>query len=115
MSIRLVAADDLVVPPEFIRMVFRPAGAEAIETEIASAAALPTNDFAAVPPAVVFSIDVIGCKTSVVDECVGEDTFVARGCVGNLVRGRNDALDVEVPVHGAVVGNPLCPIEDPGS
>jgi hypothetical protein len=112
---RLVAADDLVVPPEFIRLVFRPSNGEPITTDVFNTIALPGNAFAEVPPGVVFSLDVIGCKTNVADECVEEDTFIARGCVGNLVRGRNDPLEVEVPVHSAVVGNPLCPIEDPAS
>jgi hypothetical protein len=112
-TLRLVAGEGLAVPPEFLRLVFRPAEGEAIETDVFTSLALPDNAFAAIPPGVVFSVDVIGCKTNVAEDCVDEDSFVARGCAGNLVRGRDEPLEVEVPVHSAVVGNPLCPIEAP--
>jgi hypothetical protein len=112
-TFRLVPASDLVVPPEFVRLVFRPSGADAIETEPGSTSALPTNEFAAIIPGTTFSIDVIGCKNNVADDCQTEDTFVARGCKGGLVQTPDAPLEVEVEVHGAVVGNPLCPVEDP--
>jgi hypothetical protein len=112
-TFRLVPASDLVVAPEFVRLVFRPSGADAIETEPGSTSSLPTNAFVGIIPGTTFSIDVIGCKNNVADDCQTEDTFVARGCKGGLVQSPDEPLEVEVEVHGAVVGNPLCPVEDP--
>jgi hypothetical protein len=113
-TLTLVAAPDLSVPPEFIRLVFRPQAAEPIESEIFSVIALPDNEFAAVEPGVVFSVDVIGCTDNQRDACETEASFNARGCTGGLVRGRNDPLAITVELHGAVQGNALCPVEDPG-
>jgi hypothetical protein len=111
----LVAADDLTVPPEFLRLVFRPQGEDPVESEIFPLIALPDNAFAAVTPGLVFSVDVIGCTDNQRDGCETEDTFNARGCRGALVRGRNDPLEITVELHGAVQGNALCPVEDPAS
>jgi hypothetical protein len=114
-TLTLVAADDLTVPPEFVRLVFRPQGADPIETAIFPRIALPDNAFVEVKPGVVFSVDVIGCTDNDVESCATEDTFNARGCTGGLVRGRNDPLAITVELHGAVQGNALCPVEDPAS
>jgi hypothetical protein len=112
-TLSLVAADDLTVPPEFIRLVFRPKDAEPVETEIFTRLALPENAFVEVQPGVVFSVDVIGCTDNTRETCESEETFNARGCTGGLVRGREDTLAITVELHGAVQGNALCPVEAP--
>lgn len=112
-TLRLVSADDLTVPPEFLRLVFRPKDEDPIETEIVTTLALPQNAFVEVKPGVVFSVDVIGCTDNARDACEGEESFNARGCTGGLVRGRNDPLEITVELHGAVQGNALCPVEAP--
>jgi hypothetical protein len=112
-TLKLVAAEDLTVPPEFVRLVFRPRDVEPIETEIFSMLAPPQNAFAEVAPGVVFSVDAIGCTDNQREACEGEGSFNARGCTGGLVRGRNDPLEIVIELHGAVQGNALCPVEAP--
>ncbi len=113
--LKLVAADDLTVPPEFLRLVFRPKDEDPKETDIFTTLALPQNAFVEVSPGVVFSVDVIGCTDNARDACDTEESFNARGCTGGLVRGREDPLEITVELHGAVQGNALCPVEAPES
>ena len=113
-NIAIVRAEDLgELPIGFVRFVFRPAGLDPVQRGPFSIAGIPGDDFAEVPPDTEFSVDVIGCKELDGTQCETEDTFIARGCAGGFIRGRDEALSITVELHAVNVGNELCPVEDP--
>ena len=115
-TITIVRGDDLgELPIDFVRFVFRPAGADPIEAGPFAVAGVPGGDFAEVPPDTVFSVDVIACKELDPQACLTENTFIARGCAGGFTRGRDDALSISIELRPANVGNAQCPVEDPDS
>jgi len=108
-TLTLTRNEGLAVAPEFVRFVFHMAD-EDVEAGPFGITAIPAESFAAVPPPVSFSIDVIGCLKGVREECEDPTSFVGRGCAGPFSRDRDTDLAITVELLPTVEGNALCPI-----
>jgi hypothetical protein len=115
LRIVLVKADDLEVPPEFVKFQMRELDAEkAQEFGPFSAAGIPDDNFTPLEPGTPFYIDVIGCQTGKAEECAAPVSFVARGCTAFISIGRDDPPREErIEVHRADVGAESCPPPPP--
>jgi len=114
-TIALSKSPDLLVAPNFVRFAFfLEDEEEPLEAGPFGAGAIPASNFAAIPPGVSFSVDVIGCASIERDACEDETSFVGRGCEGpfTLQRGEQQTIDVELQPNA--VGNAACPIDPAG-
>jgi hypothetical protein len=109
-SLRLTKDPDLAIAPEFIRFVFPIEGRDALEEGPFSKAAIDAERFAAIPPGLSFSVDVIGCLQGDRASCEEETSFVGRGCAGPFSRERDTELVIDVVLLPTAEGNEACPI-----
>jgi hypothetical protein len=109
-TITLKPAENLVAPPEFVRFAFPVKDADVEEAGPFGLQNIPDEAFAAVPPGVSFSVDVIGCLSNDRAECEDPGSFVARGCDGPFSRQRDTELAIEIVLLPAVEGNAVCPV-----
>ena len=112
-QIILVKGEDLEATPEFVRFEFADLTTNELERFGPYATAgLPGEEFAEVAPDHTFLISVIGCKTSVEDECLAPDTYLAHGCSGEEKLARGEAKTLEITVHSADTGARECGITE---
>jgi hypothetical protein len=115
LEIVLVRAATLEVSPPFVKFqMWRLGDTEPDEQGPFAIRAIPDELFTAIEPDTFFYIDVIGCQTDVVEECVEPERFVARGCSAYLSLAREEPLksvtiELQPPLDGALV----CPPERP--
>lgn len=109
-SLRLTKSDALAIAPEFIRFVFPVEGQDPIEEGPFSQNGIGGERFAAIPPGVSFSVDVIGCLQGDRPSCEEETSFVGRGCAGPFSRERDTELIIDVVLLPTAEGNAQCPI-----
>jgi hypothetical protein len=108
-TLRLTLAEGLG-PPAFVRFVFALEDGSVIEEGPVARGSLETERFAAIPPGVSFSIDVIGCLRGEREACDDPTSFVGRGCAGPFSRERDTTLDIEIELLPTADGNAACPI-----
>ena len=108
--IELSASPDLLALPDFVRFAFPTAEGDTEEAGPFGLTSVPAEAFAANPPGVSFSVDVIGCLSNDRAECEDPGSFVARGCDGPFSRAREDTLEISIELLPAVDGNAACPV-----
>lgn len=108
-NLTLTRSEGLAVAPEFVRLVFHMQDST-VEAGPFGLQSIPDESFAAVPPPVSFTVDVIGCLRNAREDCEDPTSFVGRGCAGPFSRDRDTTLDISVELLPTAEGNARCPI-----